>query len=75
MSTGPSSRIPDTSYGCCTVMEFFVDFLVWADGTMPSARSIARHLKVSRATSYRYRAALCHLYEKHGPLKFKRARG
>lgn len=75
MSTGPASRIPDKNYGCCIVMEFFVDFLVWADGAIPSAKAIARHLGVSRATSYRYRAALCRLHEKHGALKFERAHG
>lgn len=74
MSTKPTSRIPGTSYGCCFVMEFVVDFLVWADGKVPSAQVIASHLGVSRATGYRYRSALCRLHEKHGALKFERAR-
>ena len=75
MSTKPTSRIPDTSRGCCFIIEFFVDFLVWADGKVPSAQAIASHLGVSRATSYRYHAALRRLHEKHGALKFERARG
>lgn len=48
---------PKNTQGIVDSFEFAVHFLAWCNGECPSARCIADHFGVSRATAYRYRAA------------------
>lgn len=69
-----ATGIPENAQGAGIALEFVIEFLRWADGTVPSPVEIMDRFGVSRATAYRYRLAYRTMLEKYGSLKFARSR-
>lgn len=65
-------HIPQHAHGATIAMDAVIEFLRWADGTLPTAPKIMTRFGVSRATAYRYRLAYQTQMEKYGSLKFAR---
>lgn len=69
-----ATGIPENAQGAGIALEFVIEFLRWADGTVPDPAAIMDRFGVSRATAYRYQLAYRTMLEKHGSLKFERSR-
>lgn len=69
-----SVGIPENAQGTAIALEFVIEFLRWANGTLPTPAAIMDRFGVSRATAYRYQLAYRTMLEKHGSLKFERKR-
>ena len=69
-----STGIPENAQGAAIALEFVIEFLRWADNTVPTPAEIMGRFGVSRATAYRYRLAYRTILEKYGSLQFKRTR-
>lgn len=69
-----SVGIPENAQGSAIALEFVIEFLRWANGTLPTPAAIMDRFDVSRATAYRYRLAYRTALEKYGSLKFERKR-
>lgn len=68
------THLPVNTVGILLGFEFAMDFLAWAAGREPTPAQIAEAFGVSRATSYRYRAALVAFRERHPEREFARVR-
>lgn len=69
-----ATGIPENAQGVGIALEFVIEFLRWADNTVPSPAEIMDRFGVSRATAYRYRLAYLTMLEKYGSLQFKHTR-
>lgn len=69
-----ATGIPEDAQGAGIALEFVIEFLRWADNTVPTPAEIMGRFGVSRATAYRYRLAYRTMLEKYGSLKFERSR-